>query len=349
MASIRHSPERHFGDGPGDLPDFRNLGVALRLVFGVNALALVAALLGEADWSALPGQLPILAAYVEPASFFCLLLLYGLQPTLARIDTRLAMVVVVAAGSACALAGSALLLPMGGEFSWRPALWGAGAAFGLVHYLALRQKALSPALAEARLMALTARIRPHFLFNSLNAVLGIMRQDVRRAETALEELSDLFRALMGENRDLVTLGQEMVLGQQYLDLERLRLGDRLVVNWGAGDCPADCLVPSLLLQPLLENAVYHGIEPSAEQGEILVQFSRLGSEIRVEITNPWHGEHAHGQGNRMALNNVRERLMLFFDLEARLETEVKDGKFRLEIWLPYRPGPVAESEAEGKG
>ena len=144
---------------------------------------------------------------------------------------------------------------------------------------------------------------------------------------------------MRENKDLVTLGQEMALGRQYLELERLRLGDRLVVNWGAGDCPADCLVPSLLLQPLLENAVYHGIEPSSEPGEILVRCARLGSQIRVEITNPWHGEHAHGEGNRMALDNVRERLMLFFDLEARLETEVRGGKFRLEVRLPYRPGP----------
>ncbi|MDD5298305.1 MAG: histidine kinase [Rhodocyclaceae bacterium] len=344
MASIRHSPKAPFGLSSGELPDFRNLGVALRLVFGVNALALVAALLGEPDWSLLPGQLPILAAHVEPAVFFCLLLLYGLQPVLARLDARVGMAAVVAAAASCALAGSALLLPLGGEFSWRPALWGGGAAFVLVHYLSLRQKALSPALAEARLMALTARIRPHFLFNSLNGVLGILREDARRAETALEELSDLFRVLMADNRELVSLGQEMVLGQQYLDLERLRLGDRLVVNWGEGDCPADCLVPSLLLQPLLENAVYHGIEPSSEPGEILVRFSRLGSEIRVEISNPWHGEHAHGQGNRMALENVRERLMLFFDLEARLETEVKDGKFRLEIWLPYRPGPVGEGE-----
>jgi len=344
MASIRHSPEAHFGVGASGLPDFRNLGVALRLVFGVNALALVAALLSEPDWSLLPERLPVLAAHVEPAVFFCLLLLYGLQPMLDRIPHWAGVAIVLVSSALCALAGTALLLPMGEEFSWHPALWGAGVALFLVHYLGLRQKAMSPALAEARLMALTARIRPHFLFNSLNAVLGIMREDVRRAEAALEGLSDLFRALMRENKDLVTLGQEMVLGQQYLDLERLRLGDRLVVNWGEGDCPADCLVPSLLLQPLLENAVYHGIEPSSEPGEIVVRFSRLDSEIRVEITNPWHGEHAHGQGNRMALDNVRERLMLFFDLEARLETEVKDGKFRLEVRLPYRPGPLEKAE-----
>jgi hypothetical protein len=182
-------------------------------------------------------------------------------------------------------------------------------------------------VAEARLMALTARIRPHFLFNSLNAVLGVIRSDPRRAEQALEELSDLFRVLMGENKDLVTLGEEFALCRQYLELERLRLGERLQVAWENEACPPDARVPPLMLQPLLENAVYHGIEPVAEPATVTHPRDEDGEEIRI-VSNPYPGRAQHA-GNRMALENIRERLMLFYDLEARLETEAKDGLFRV--------------------
>jgi two-component system sensor histidine kinase AlgZ len=217
-------------------------------------------------------------------------------------------------------------------------LWGVAAAAAVLFYLDLRSRAFSPALAEARLMALTARIRPHFLFNSLNAVLGVIRSDPRRAEQALEELSDLFRVLMGENRELVTLGEEFALCRQYLELEHLRLGERLNVAWDVDACPADAQVPPLMLQPLLENAVYHGVEPAPQPATVTIRATREGEEIRIVLSNPYHGENAQHAGNRMALDNIRERLMLFYDLEARLETEAKEGRFRVEIRLPYRKG-----------
>ena len=203
-------------------------------------------------------------------------------------------------------------------------------------YLDLRSRAFSPALAEARLMALTARIRPHFLFNSLNAVLGVIRSDPRRAEQALEELSDLFRVLMGENKDLVTLKEEFALCRQYLELENLRLGDRLHVAWDVEACPTDAQVPPLMLQPLLENAVYHGVEPSPEPVTVTLRAALEGEEISIALSNPYPSEHAQHAGNRMALDNIRERLMLFYDLEARLETEAEAGVFRVTIRLPYR-------------
>ena len=320
------------------LPDFRNLGLALRVLLAVNAAAFLVALAKGPDWEQPGAGVAELAARVEPALLFCLLLLYAAQPLLWRLPYRAGWWAVVVCAAACGLASSLILMPFGEAWSWRPGLWGALLAALLLHYTDLRSRALSPALAEARLLALTARIRPHFLFNSLNAVLGILRADPRRAETALEELADLFRALMKENQDLVTLGEEIGLCRQYLNLERLRLGERLAVRWDVESCPPDALVPPLLLQPLLENAVHHGIEPVSEPGNIDIRFARKGSEVIIELTNPWHGEGHHQAGNRMALDNVRERLMLFFDLEARLETVIRDGRYRLTITLPYRKG-----------
>ena len=335
--SIRQNP------GPTRLPDFANLGVMLRSLLAVNLLALFAALARNAEIVRLPQELAELAAAVEPPLIAAVVLLYAAGRWLARLPYAAGFVVVAGAGAALSALFMALFTPPGlpVPFLPRAALWGAAAAAAVLLYLDLRNRAFSPALAEARLMALTARIRPHFLFNSLNAVLGVIRSDPRRAERALEELSDLFRVLMAENKELVTLGEEFALCRQYLDLEHLRLGDRLHVTWDVEGCPADAQVPPLMLQPLLENAVYHGVEPAAAPAIVTIRATREGEEIRIALENPYHGENAHHAGNRMALDNIRERLMLFYDLEARLETEAKEGLFRAAIRLPYRKGSRA--------
>ena len=194
-------------------------------------------------------------------------------------------------------------------------------------------------------MALNARIRPHFLFNSLNAILGVMRTDLPRAEQAIEELAYLYRALMRENRDLVSLGQEMDICLHYLELERLRLGDRLQIQWLDDDCPDDALVPPLLLQPLIENAVYHGIEPSGTPATLSVRFARKGAELLIEISNPIPPNISptkHQQGNKMAIDNIRERLMLFYDLEGRLEIEITPSQYRVRVRMPYRKSGALE-------
>ena len=200
----------------------------------------------------------------------------------------------------------------------------------------LTQQAREPALAEARLMALTSRIRPHFLFNSLNAILGVIRADPRRAETALEELAELFRALMQDPRDLVLLSDEIALSRRYLDLERLRLGDRLKVTWDVASCPPDALMPSLMLQPLLENAVYHGVEPADDPGAISIHLARMNNQVRIELINPLQAGQVHAKGNQMALANIRERLMLLYDIEASLVTEVGENSYTVRITIPYR-------------
>jgi two-component system sensor histidine kinase AlgZ len=336
--SIRQNP------APTRLPDFGNLGVMLRILLAVNLLALCAALARNAEFARLAQELVELAALVEPPLIAAVVLLYAAGRPLGRLPYAAALSLVAAGSALVAALFYALFNPPGQPLTGLPraALWGVVAATAVLFYFDLRNRAYSPAVTEARLMALTARIRPHFLFNSLNAVLGVIRSDPRRAEAALEELSDLFRVLMRENRELATLGEEIALCRQYLELERLRLGDRLQVAWDIDACPQNALVPPLMLQPLLENAVYHGVEPSPLPATVAVTARREGEQIRVVLANPYYGENAHHAGNRMALDNIRERLMLFYDLEARLETETRDGQFRVVILLPYRKGEGRE-------
>ena len=214
--------------------------------------------------------------------------------------------------------------------------FGLAATAGLLGYFNLRSRALSPALAEARLQALQARIRPHFLFNSINAVLSLIRSEPKRAESALEDLAELFRTLMQDNRRLTTLAQELELCRQYLNLEQLRLGSRLQIEWDIAGMPHDAVAPQLLLQPLLENAIYHGIEPGVEPGRVRISIARDKNAVRLLLSNPYHPEHQHRAGNRMALANIRERLALHFDVEASLDTQVVGDRYEIRMVLPYR-------------
>ena len=148
-------------------------------------------------------------------------------------------------------------------------------------------KAYSPALAEARLQALQARIRPHFLFNSLNAVLALIRRDPKRAERTLEDLADLFRSAdVGRARSFVRLADEIALLERYAAIEQLRLGERLRITWELDAAPSDALLPPLVLQPLLENAVYHGVEPGTEPGDVLVRIERRGDRVHRAHREP---------------------------------------------------------------
>lgn len=316
------------------MPDFRNLGVLLRVLLLVNLFVVATVLVQIDDLAGFMPSFVALSGRVALPLLVVVLILYCAQPLFARISRRaggalVAAVVAFISATVCSLVGE-------GDRMQHWVLWAIAATGGVLFYFDYRNLRLSPALIEARLIALTARIRPHFLFNSLNAVLGVIRSDPKRAEHALEELAELFRVLMRENRELVRLGDEMALCQRYLDLESLRLGDRLKVQWNTEHCPLNALVPPLLLQPLLENAVYHGIEPLAEAGEIRVQLYRRGKELRIEVDNPVPDTASHYVGNRMALDNLRERLMLFFDLEAGLESERRGGRYRVRIRMPYK-------------
>jgi two-component system sensor histidine kinase AlgZ len=335
MASINQNPPAN------TLPDFRNLGVMLSILVFVTFATLLAealrneSLLGWVEASATA------VAFVLPVTIISLLVLGLATSWLRRIDFRLAVGSIIAVELVIVTVIVQLvwlLLPdqRGFDQMLRHWLFTGLLTLILIGYFDLRNRALSPALTEARLQALQARIRPHFLFNSLNAVLSLMRAEPRRAETALEDLSELFRVLMADNRKLIPLQRELELCRQYLDLESLRLEERLNVQWQVDDFPDDLMVPPLLLQPLLENAVYHGIEPSASPGTITIEIHRKGERLEIELSNPIPEASRQQAGNRMALANIRERLQLHFDAEASLKTRADDGRFVVRITLPQR-------------
>jgi len=324
---------------PASLPDTRSPGVWLRTLMFVNLATGLAVLAANREWGKLLAEFVEQAMLVEPITLVSLALFALIFEWLAALPRRMqtALILLLVLLVTAAVHGFLVATQLTHTEIGRTALWAIlGAAF-LLAWFALVARSQSPALAEARLLALTARIRPHFLFNSLNAVLGVMRSDPRRAETALEELAGLFRVLMRENAELTPLSEEIAVARQYLNLERLRLGDRMQVTWDMDSCPPDPLVPPLMLQPLLENAVYHGIEPSTEPGEIHIRFERLGDRLRLELSNPVSKASRPTHGNHMALANIRERLILFFELDAVMATGIQGGRFRVFIEFPYRP------------
>ena len=336
------------------------MGTFLRALLAVNAAVLVAAWLREPRWEHLAAECVDLAAIVEPHLLLALLVLYIAQPWLARVPwgTWAAAVAAVVFGTGI---GVHLLLqefaPQPSEALLRRLVFALLLYAVLAGYFRLRAKALSPALAEARLQALQARIRPHFLFNSINAALSLVRSEPSRAETALEDMADLFRVLMRDNRELAPLADEVQLCRQYLALEKLRLGERLQVEWHTKNMPRDALVPPLVLQPLLENAVYHGIEPLSEPGVVSVNVFYKGGDVHAILRNPYRSEGgSHHAGNKMAVANVRERLALHFDAEASLSARVRADVYEVHIRMPFRSaqpsllrrGPRTVAEA-GRG
>lgn len=331
MASIRHFPATH------PLPDWRNFGVMLRVLLGVNVLAALAALAQAPDLAGWSERFVDLASVVEPLLLVCLGLLSLLRDVLWRLRLRAGQACVMALAAALAalmLSYASSLHLIDASAIGRGLLLTLATTALLLLYFELRSRAFSPAQAEARLAALNARIRPHFLFNSLNAVLSLIRARPQQAEAALESLSDLFRAAMRDPAELVSLADEVALGRQYLELEHLRLGERLAVDWQIGEVSLDLPIPPLMLQPLLENAVYHGIEPAPAGGTVSIAIVRRGDELHIRIANPVIGQAAHAAGNHMALANIRERLALYYDLEARLETELADNRYEVHIVLP---------------
>ncbi len=329
---------------PDALPDFRNLGVIARILVGAHLVAAAAVVYAEPGIAQALERFTRAAALLEPALLAAVVVLAAASPWLARLGYWAGCAAVIAVAAALGAAAHWLASRVGtadaGGAARAVALAGATAAT-LLGYFRLRAHAYSPALAEARLQALQARIRPHFLFNSLNAVLALVRRDPERAERALEDLADLFRELMADGRRFVRLADEVALLERYAAIEQLRLGERLRISWEIDEAPSDALLPPMVLQPLLENAVYHGVEPATGTSDVLVRIERRGERVRARIENPYAGgEPAARAGNRMALDNIRERLRLFFDAEARLESSVEGGRYCVEIEIPYKSGAV---------
>lgn len=326
------------------LPDFGNLGVLLRLLVGVNTLALVSVLLQVSHWPEVYIAWLDMVGRLEWPLLGCALSLAGVQPLLARLRFVWGAALVLAL--AAAFAALTWWLAHGAAGVWRPVCWALGAGALMLAYFDYRARVLSSAMAEARLLALTARIRPHFFFNALNGVLGMIRTEPRAAEQALEHLAVLFRRLMGDHREMRQVRDELQLCRDYLEVEALRLGERLRVRWEVADELLAAQMPPFLLQPLLENAVYHGIEP-AESGEVVIRGRKLDERtLEFEITNPAPSGVPVRPGNHMAQENIRERLALFFDLEGTLEARQVADTYRVRLRMPLR---MTENGEENHG
>lgn len=335
------------------IPDCCNIGVVFRSMLAVNLAVLIAVILRNDGLQAGLIDFVESAIVIELACLWSLFMLCGAR-RLAPVRgarpwaQRILCMLVPALVTAAIIGFLSSFEWFAGSFTHLTALDGllAAALFGLVlqHYFELRTRAFSPALVEARLQALQARIRPHFLFNSLNAVLSLIRSAPRQAETALEDLADLFRVLMRDARHMSSLEQEIHLCRQYLSIEKIRLGPRLQVDWDYGNLNEAALrsaqVPALLLQPLLENAVRYGVEPVGVPSLIAVRLSRSIDRIEITISNPYHGHDARAGGNNMALVNIRERLALLFDVEAQLAISVAAGLFKVQLRFPYVKNPT---------
>ncbi len=321
------------------LPNLRNLGVALRILLITNTLLAVAAVISSTNFDEFLILVTNISAIAQPMLLMSLLLLYASYPMLKQLRywhgiVAIFSIVLLACYSLHWLLIQALIFD--NLISAKRSLFYAFIVCAItLYYFNLQQRAYSPAIDEARLQALQARIRPHFLFNCINAVLSLIRSQPKRAETALEDMADLFRVLMADNRDLVPLAQEIALCRQYLALEKLRLEERLIIEWKIDDMPPDALIPPLLLQPLIENAVYHGIEPLPAGGKITIQIFTKRNEVHLVLSNPYSIKNTRHIGNQMALKNIKERLTLHFDLEATLKSSQSNGEYQVHITLPH--------------
>lgn len=189
------------------------------------------------------------------------------------------------------------------------------------------------AQSQAEFTALQARIEPHFLFNSLNTVAELTQVDANAAEQALLDLAALFRAALHAG-ETVLLEEELKLSRQYLAIEQWRLGDRLQVVWQLPAQIPKVRVPALTIQPLLENAVRHGVEPSIDNVVLTITLLVSRQSVTFVLTNPLSATEPHRKGNGVALQNIRQRLQLHFGTAALLHASVADNCYRVKLVLP---------------
>ncbi|MDP3702721.1 MAG: histidine kinase [Hylemonella sp.] len=316
--------------------DACQVGVALRAVLFVEAVVAVGAMYGAntaLDWIV---RLALLTGSALPATVFWLVVACLFKRPLGRLPRPAQYAAGVLLGALAGVYGCSMLM-LAGLLS--PAPWLASASSGallagvLVTVLALRTRSRTPADTAARLSELQSRIRPHFLFNTLNSAIALVRAEPAKAETLLEDLSDLFRHALVDQGESATLADEIALARRYLDIEQVRFGDRLQLQWALDPKADGARLPPLLLQPLLENAVRHGVEPSPTGAQVRISTQRRGSTVVIKVTNTvpaGPGPHGHG----LALDNVRDRLRLLHDVQCSFQTVHKDGIYQVRMEVP---------------
>lgn len=200
-------------------------------------------------------------------------------------------------------------------------------------YLQWQLESQRQAELHSRIQALQSRIRPHFLFNSMNSIASLIEVDPETAERVVEDLSELFRASLAEP-NLIPLKRELELAYRYLKIEQLRMGDRLQLDWRVPDLPEQATIPSMLLQPLLENAIYHGVQPSIEGGCVHLAVAVNDDAVSIVIRNPLQEGGTSKPGNGMALDNIRHRLGAYYGVEGTLQLGRYGGEYVVRLNLP---------------
>jgi two-component system sensor histidine kinase AlgZ len=325
--------------GAASVFDVCHVGVVLRALLLVHAVVAVGVMFIASGAEAWLGLLATGSALALPAVLLWLLVACALKRPLGRLPLTGQWAVAMLLGAASGFCGSLLAwFPMpdeaAGNHGLAAALAGAGLAAVMFQWLHMRAQAAVPAETTARLAELQSRIRPHFLFNTLNTALTLVRLDPARAEGLLEDLAELFRVALNETGAATTLEEEVELARRYLAIEQIRFGTRLKVVWELDEAAGAARVPPLLLQPLVENAVRHGVEPADEGGAIRVRTRVTLGRAVVSIVNTVPQGGSSRPGNGMALHNVRERLRLMHDVAASFETRQEGGMFRVQIVLP---------------
>jgi two-component system sensor histidine kinase AlgZ len=332
----RLRPPRPARPAAAPLYDACQVGVVLRALVGVTVAVGVVAGFGAATLRDWVESVALISAAAVPGTLAWLVAACAAKGLLARLPAWAQQAAGVALGALAGMAGC--LLPAAAGLL-RPVPWAASAAAGaalaavLVGAMVLRAKGRAPADTTARLSELQARIRPHFLFNTLNTAIALVREDPARAEAILEDLSDLFRHALADPGEAVTLDEEVELARRYLEIEQARFGERLRIEWSIDPRASHARVPPLFLQPLVENAVKHGVEPSERGADVKVSTQLRGGTVVIKVTNTVPaGQGLPGHG--LAQNNVRDRLALLHDVQAQFRTILKDGVYQVRMEVP---------------
>jgi len=354
---VSAAPEKSRGDTCSYLPDLCAPMAVLGVVLLAELLAITLSLARQDGWAGFFADLGALSVMLQWLALSSAAVLCGLRRWLSPLPLYRGSLLAFAALlldillvsealywtgylSAPGAAMEAWLPADHGFFVARNLIVGGVIAGGLLRYFYVSgqwQRNVRRE-AQARIHALQARIRPHFLFNSMNTIASLTRSNPVAAEQAVEDLADLFRASLADGRQQATLADELEIARVYERMERQRLGERLEVRWDVGALPGDALLPSLSIQPLLENAIYHGIERMAGPGVVEVSGSLEGGVLEIVVSNPVpDGDAGAGRsGHQMALDNIRERLSLAFGGEAGLDTVASAGRFTATLRFPCR-------------
>ncbi|AJQ93571.1 sensor histidine kinase [Gynuella sunshinyii] len=307
----------------------------------VILLALVDAGVRPFDWQ----RLSLMTLHVQWVCIASAAIICGLRQRLMKLSTRISILVIwctfVSVGFIVSCAGQVLVYSSfkTGTVGLHTMMTGLIAAL-ILRYFYLQQLVINRSQAElrARIQALHSRIRPHFLFNSMNSIASLIPTDPATAETAVENLSDLFRASLKETDEQISLAQEVGLAKQFLFIEQLRLGSRLNVQWDIQARPEKWRIPQLTLQPLLENAIQHGIQQCIEGGTINIRLYESDKTLKITIVNPLPEktltQSQSSQGNRLALQNIEHRIQSIYGDTAKISATKTEKEYICILSLP---------------